>query len=133
MALLQPLADPILAWLKGTTFAAAPAEIFMSLHSSEPPDAGNECTALMGGRIRLTGADFDNPAPSVGVVAREIKNTRALSFGTTTAAVTVKAFGLWSAATGGSMYMSGDVIPDVSLKLGDPSIFSVGDLVIRIG
>jgi hypothetical protein len=133
MAFLQPLADPILNWLKGVTMPAAPAELWLSLHNGEPPTALNEISANVGGRVKVVGADFSTPAQSAGVDAREIVNTRAISFGAANTQTSVRAWGVWSASTGGVMYLSGDVIPDVLLRAQDPALFSTGDLIIRVG
>ncbi len=133
MAILTPLADPILNWLRGTTFGAAPTTIYISLHNGTPPTSVNEVSGNVGGRVAMTSANFTTPADSPGVIARQITNSTAVVFGTCNAELTVTSFGIWSASTAGNFLISGDVVPDVLLRVGDPAIFSIGDLIIRIG
>lgn len=133
MPLLAPVADPILLWLMGQAMPAPPAALYMSLHAQADPAVANEVTAQVGGRVRLLPAMFSTPRDSVGVPGREIANTQAVVFSNATTDLTIRSFAIWTLQTGGNMLLTGDVIPDVLLRQGDPAIFSTGDMILRIG
>lgn len=122
----------MLAWLLGTAFPAAPAELWLALHHDDQPSAANEITGWAGGdRLRVSAADFSAPVDGSGG-GRERRNSRALMLGARSSAQAVKSFGLWTAASGGTLLLSGDVGPDVTVAAGDPAVFLTGDLVLRV-
>ena len=131
VALSQTTEDAVLSWLLGTAFPAPPAQLWLALHSDENPAAGNEIKGWAGGdRLRVSAADFGAAVNATGG-GRQRSNNRALLLGAGSSAQLVKAFGLWDAATGGALLLSGDVGPDVTVAAGDPPVFLTGDLVLR--
>lgn len=133
MPLSAAVADDLLNWLKGTAFPSPPAMLAMSLHTHAVPLANNEVSTQLGGRVAIPASSFSSPGNSVGVQGREIRNVHAIAFGNALTDLSIKSFAIWDAASGGNMLFSGDVIPDVLLKAGDPAVFSTGDLIIRFG
>jgi hypothetical protein len=132
------LSTNILNWLlRNIAMPAPPREIWIGLHSGSTPTNGNEVTASVGGRLMVDPSFFANaPTPVPGVNATEVVNTKAISFGTATVALNVFTFTLWTSSTGSTpaeLLMSGDIIPDVALRVGDPALFSVGDFIVRAG
>ena len=131
MALAQTTEDAILAWLLGTTFPAPPAETWLSLHSDESVGLATQISSWSGGdRVRLTNADF-GAVSSTGDGGRARVNIRALAFGSHTSDQTVRAFGLWDAASGGNLLLVGGIVPDVTIRAGDPPIFLTGDFELK--
>lgn len=131
MALSQTLEDALLGWVLGTPFPAPPSAIWLSLHSGEVPSAGNEIVTWNGGsRLRLTGPDFAaaTTAPTGG---RQRLNARAFMLGASPSSQQVKSFALWDAASGGTILLTGDVVPDVTVNAGDPPVFLTGDLALQ--
>lgn len=138
MAFERTLATSILNWLlRNQAMPAPPSELWIALHSGSTPTVANEVTASVGGRVRVDASFFTSvPAPVVGVTAMELINTRAISFGTAQVALNVFTFTLWTTQAGtvdAELMMSGDVIPDVALRVGDPALFSIGDFIVRVG
>lgn len=131
MALSQTTEDAILAWLLGSPFPAPPRETWLSLHSSETVDGTTEIKGWTGGnRIKLSNADFAAVATtSDGGRARV--NIRALAFGAHANDQTVRAFGLWDDPAGGSLLLVGGVVPDVTIRAGDPPIFLTSDFTLK--
>lgn len=131
MALSHSTEDAILAWLLGTPFPAPPRETWLSLHASETVDSSTEIKGWSGGtRIQLTNADF-------GVVTgtsdggRVRINIRALAFGAHASDQTVRAFGLWDDPAGGNLLLVGGIVPDVTIRAGDPPIFLTNDFALK--
>lgn len=131
MALSQTTEDAILAWLLGTAFPAPPRETWLSLHSSESVDGTTEIRGWSGGdRIRLTAADF-GAVSSTSDGGRARVNLRALAFGAHANDQTVRAFGLWDDPAGGNLLLVGGVVPDVTIRAGDPPIFLTNDFTLK--
>lgn len=131
MPLAQTYQDAVLSWLFGTAFPAPPAQLWLALHSDEAPAAGNEIKGWAGGnRIRVATTDF---SVAVGVAGgRQRSNNKAMMLGVHTAEQTVKAFGLWTDGTAGTLVLTGDVNPNGVIRAGDPPVFLVGDLILRV-
>jgi hypothetical protein len=131
MALAQATEDAVLNWLLGTAFPAPPAQLWLALHSDGIPATGNEIKGWAGGdRVRIAAADF-GPIGNAPGGGRERLNGRAILLGVHTATQTVKSFGLWDAATGGTLLLAGDVSPDCTITAGNPPCFFSGDLSLR--
>lgn len=128
------LQDANLQWFKGTAFPPPPGSLYLSIHAGPEPDLGNEVSALAGGRIQVLSSWFSSPRWLNDVVdgTREIVNNRALIFGLATGPADVESFALWEAETGGTAFISGDVIPDVTVVEGDPVVFLTGAFSIRV-
>jgi hypothetical protein len=145
MGLTVTLQDSLLNWLRGTAFPAAPSQLFLSFHSAALADSGNEVSANLGGRVLLnvpaafsvprdsTAGDPGGPFPAAPSAEplREIVNNTAIITGLASVDTGVASFGLWSAITSGTLWLRGDVIPDVTIVTGNPGVFLAGDLVLR--
>lgn len=134
MALGQTIQDGFLNWLRGTPFPAPPSVVYVSLHSGVPPSLANEVSNLFGGRVLLAPADLAAPVWMNGVVntVREIVNTKGVVYGLASTGVTLAGFALWDAASNGNLLISGSVTPSAAVSAGDPAVFLVGDLKVRI-
>lgn len=128
------LQDANLQWFRGTAFPPPPGTIFLSIHSAAEPSLANEVSYLAGGRIQVLSSWFSAPRWLNDVVdgTREIVNNRAFIFDLATGTADVRSFALSEAEVGGTMFVTGDVIPDVTVTEGDPVVFLTGALSIRV-
>lgn len=134
MALGQLIQDGLLNWLKGDPFPLAPSAVYVSLHSGNPATGVNEVSGTLGGRVELAAVNFSSNAWMDSVVGgiREMVNTTGVVFDLAATGVTVEGFALWDAPTGGNLLISGSVTPPSTVTAGDPVVFLVGDLKVRI-
>lgn len=130
MAKSNYLEEAITAWIKGTTFPAAPTSVFVGLFSSSPTDtgvAGTEVTTSVrpAGRVAVSfGA-----AAQVGGAA-QIANNVAVDFGDSAAVATISHFALFSLVSGGNMLYHAALNTARSVQIGDSLLFPVGDLSV---
>lgn len=99
-------------WVKGTTFPAAPANLYVALFSADPTDAGvltNEVTTTVrtAGRVAVPSSGWSAITTTSGTSA--ITNSAIVEFGAAAGAATVTFFGLFDAATAGNMIGSGSI------------------------
>lgn len=139
MAFSQYLADSILGWVKGTTFPAAGANVFISIHSGDPGTTGtsaditNSVTGLTN-RIAIASSAFTAAGNASGG-GREITNTGVVQITSNAANATVLTashFGVWNAQTGGNFLASGALTTPVNVQSGDTVQFNIGALAIRV-
>jgi hypothetical protein len=92
------LGDQVLDWLKGTTFDAAPADVYAALYNGDPAGAGTEVT----GTVNLT-----RQAISFGAIAaRAMSNNADIAFGTANSGATATYFAIFDASSGGNLLFS---------------------------
>lgn len=106
------LETQLLNWLRGTTFPAAPATIYVSLHTGDPGETGaNEhgATASYSRKAIVLGAG--NPA----------SNASAVDFNTATAdySAPITHGGIWDAASGGNFLGGGALPASRTIRSGD--------------
>jgi hypothetical protein len=139
MAFSQYLASQVLSWVKGTTFASALSNVYVSIHTGDPGTAGtsNDVTSTVTGsanRTAVSSAAFSSVAAASGG-GFEITNTGTVQI--TTSAVngspqTLTHFGIWNAATAGNFLASGSLTSSVSVQSGDTVQFNIGAMAIRV-
>lgn len=133
MAASTYLGDTILNWLRGTAFAAAPSGLYVSIHSADPGGAGTTgdvTTAVLGGRVQLLQANLGSPAASAEG-GRQISNVAALTLTSSAlASATLTHYGVWTASSGGSFLVSGQLTAPVAAVTGDILRFAAGQLII---
>lgn len=121
----------ILNWVKGTTFATAPTNVYVALFSSDPTDAGTgtevTTTVHSGGRVAAT---FGTIATLGG--SSSISNSAVVDFGASAGAVTVSHFGLYDASSSGNLIMFGPLTASKTLAAGDEAKFNTGDLTLTV-
>lgn len=134
MALDLTLQNGVLNWLRGNTFPAPPANLYLSLHSDTVAGSNAEVSADLGGRIAIDQQFLSSPTFLDGQTSgtRQIVNSQAFLSGLAGTTVQVKSFAIWDAASGGNRLIYGTVNPEVTVQAGDPAIFLQGDLSLRI-
>lgn len=109
--------DMVLNWIKGSAFGAPPDDVYVALFDGDP-DATTSPGSEITGTLGLT-----RQSPMFGaIVNRYMLNTNKIEFGAPSADVTVAAFALYDAPTGGNR---------ITLKvLAVPSTFTSGTPII---
>jgi hypothetical protein len=118
-----------LNWLKGTTYPAAPATVYVALFTVTPTDAGGG-TEVTGGSYARIGITSSTGWSSISGTPEQISNGAIVTFATPTANWgTVIAIGIYDAVTAGNLLywvtMSGQTI-----NTGVITSFAVGALII---
>lgn len=123
-----------LNWLRGTTFPAALANVYISHHTADPGSSGvnsDVSTALAGGRTTLATSSLSAPAASASG-GFQVSNTATVTASNSAAsAQTITHIGLWDAATGGNFITYGLLSPAAVIATGDVYRFATGQIVIR--
>lgn len=110
-----------------------PATLYVSLHTADPTDAGTGPEVSGGAYARVAVANATNfSAPTSGSGGQQVSNSVDIVFSTPTANWgTVTYFGIWTAATAGSMLYSGPLDTPRTINTGDQApTFAAGTLQI---
>jgi hypothetical protein len=139
MGLSPFLQDAGLNWLRGTAFPAAPAELWLALHSGTPAASGNE----VGNRVLVPISKLGTPrngsreplpqdpwVPGNGEL-REITNIEVINSDLLVDDSRLGAFSFWDAAAGGTLILRGRLQQEVSVFAGDVFTLEPGDLLLR--
>jgi len=129
------LEDAITAWINGTTFPAAPANVYLALYNNSPSDAGNSGTELT---TTLTGS-----ANRIGIAANQwtrvtggtasITNTNAITITASAAGnATATHFGVFDAQTAGNLLFHGALTASKTITTGDEVKFNAASLTLNI-
>ena len=121
--------NAILNFLKGTTFPAAPAAVYVGLFNGDPTDAGSggaEVTTA----IRTAG----RVAATFGTITGDtsIANSADVDFGAAAGAATASHFGLFTAASGGQLLASGALAASQSIAATNLVKFATGALTVTV-
>lgn len=130
MALSEYTRSKLLNWIKGTAFGAAPANVYISLHSSDPGLTGaGEISATATGYARKVIAPSGWNAPSDSGIDKVMDQVATVDFGPATNSVgwDVNFFGVWDATTAGN-FLWGGVTTSRQVAQNDHYIFDPGDL-----
>ena len=132
----QYLENALLNWLKGTTFPAAPATVYVALFTTAPSnDTGSGAVEVSGGsyaRAAITTSSGWSAISGGGSSAtpEQISNGSTVTFATPTANWgTVVAIGLYDASTAGNL-LYWNTITNQTINSGVQASFAVGALVI---
>jgi hypothetical protein len=137
MPFSQYLAYNLLNWHRGTAMPAAPATIYISLHSSLPGPNGTQgdvTVATVGGRGSIASANWSAPTSVVAgsTTSFESSNTAVVTLSSSAVgAATITYFGCWDAATAGNFLEYGTLTSPLAIAVGDAVRFSVAGLVLK--
>tara|TARA_B100000212_G_scaffold337381_1_gene312134 strand:- start:11073 stop:11495 length:423 start_codon:yes stop_codon:yes gene_type:complete len=139
MAFSQYFATQVLSWVKGSPFPTALTNVYITLHSSDPGDAGSngDVTSTITGttnRTQISSAALGSVAGASGG-GFEITNTGVVQLTTSannTSPITVTHFGVWDAASGGNFLASGQLTSSVDVEVGDTVQFNIGAMAVRV-
>ena len=140
MAFSQYLATKVLSWYKNTSFPTQLSNVYVSLHTADPGEAGStgDATASIvggaGNRVGIAAANLGSVTTASGGGFQitnssvcQITNNAANSSG-----ITVTHFGIWDAASSGNFLASGTLTTNVDVQLGDTVQFNIGAMAIKV-
>ncbi|HAX04203.1 MAG TPA: hypothetical protein DCX77_00880 [Acidimicrobiaceae bacterium] len=138
MAFSQYFATQVLSWVKGAPFPTALSNVYISLHSSDPGDAGanGDVTSTITNSANRTQISSAALSAVVGASGGgfEVTNTGVVQLTTSannTSPITVTHFGVWDAASGGNFLASGALTSSVDVEVGDTVQFNIGAMAVR--
>lgn len=137
MAFASYLSTAVLNWLKGTTFPAAGATLYVTIHTADPGLTGStgDATATVrgtSGRVSVTATAFTTPSAGGGGI--QMSNTGVIQItanAQNVATQRITHFGLWDANSAGNFLCSGQLTTAVDVVLNDTVQFNIGALIIR--
>ena len=112
-------ANAFLNWLRGTTFPAAPTDVYMALFNGNPTSGGTEVTTTIrvAGRVAI---DYDV------VASRSITNATDIDYGEAAGGATITYLGVYDAASAGNLLGYTPLDNNRTVVAGDPVIFLAG-------
>lgn len=130
----QYLENALLNWMKGTTFPAAPATVYVALFTTAPTDdSGAGAVEVSGGSYARAGITTSTGWSSISgapSAAAQISNGSTVTFTTPTANWgTITAIGVYDSSIGGNL-LYWNTITSQTINSGVQASFSVGALVI---
>jgi hypothetical protein len=129
----QYLENACLNWLRGTTFPAAPATLYLALFTTPPVNGVDSAAVEVSGnnysRLAVTSTDFAAPT---GSAPASTHNTPSEVMATPSGAWgAVTGWGLYDASSGGNLLAYG-TFASVSPTTGDTVEFLTGALVVTV-
>ena len=127
------LEDSIInAVFRGTTFPAAPANVYVALFTAAPSDSGGGTEVTGGSYTRVAVTTSGGWAATSGGNGRTY-NLSTISFPTATATWgTIVAFGIFDASTNGNLLFYGNLVFSRAVNNGDSVLFQAGQLQITV-
>mgnify|MGYP001136494454 FL=1 len=139
MAFSQYFATQVLNWVKGSPFPTALANVYVSLHSSDPGTAGTsgDVTNTITNSVNRTTISSSALSTVAGASGGgfEVTNTGVVQLTTSannTTPINVTHFGVWDAASGGNFLASGQLTSSVDVELGDTVQFNINAMSVRV-
>jgi hypothetical protein len=135
-SLAKTLADDMCNWFKGTTFGtAAPATTYVALLTTNPTKNDGtglvECSDTGYARLAITSSSgWSAISTNADNIHEEISNAAALTFGAAVASYTVVGLAVYSALTGGTLYMYGAVTSQ-AVAIGNQYQIAIGSLILE--
>ena len=122
------LEDQILNWIKGTSFASAPVNVYVALFNGDPTDTGTggtEVTTIIrpAGRVTVTFGALSGGSMS---------NNAIIDFGNSAGSTTVDHVAIYDAVSSGNLLMHGALTSSKSVMTSDPVSFPIGDLTLAV-
>lgn len=120
----------ILDWIRGTSFPAAPATVYVGLSTADPTEDGSGLAEpSTGNGYARQAMAFD--AVVQGADAATITNSASVSFGPATASWgTVTHFAIFDAVTGGNMLRHAALTASRAVASGDTATYAAGALTL---
>lgn len=127
-------ADRLLNWIKGTTFPAAPANLFVGLFSTAPTtnaSSGTEVSGSSYARQTVASSAWSAISQNADTIHDQISNSNAITFPVvTTSSYTVLAVGIWDAATVGNM-LYWQTVTSQAVSVGNQYQIAIGALLVE--
>lgn len=134
-ATAKTLADDLLNWIKGTTFTAAPANLYIGLFSTVPTAntaSGTEVSGSSYARQTVASTAWSAISQNADTIHDQISNSNAITFpAVTTTPYTVVGVGIWDAATVGNLlfYLA---VTSQAVSVGNSYQIAVAALIVEV-
>lgn len=134
-ATAKTLADDILNWVKGTTFTAAPANLYVGLFSTTPTantGSGTEISGSSYARQAVASSAWSAISQNADTIHDQISNSNAITFpAVTTSGYTVVGVGVWDAATAGNLLWY-QAVTSQAVAVGNQYQIASGQLTLEV-
>ena len=128
------MADKILGWIKGTTFTAAPATLYVGLFSTTPTanvSSGTEVTGSSYARQAVASTAWSAISQAADTIHDQITNSNAITFpAVTTTGYTVVGVGIWDAASAGNLLYY-QAVTSQAVAVGNQYVIAAGALSVQ--
>lgn len=125
--------NAIVNWMRGTTFPAVPANLYVSLHTADVTDAGTGTEVSGGSYARVAVATAVGSWDATSGTDGFTENTGAITFPTASGSWgTITHFGIWDAVSGGNLIFHGALTASKTVGSGDTVSFPAESLEITI-
>lgn len=128
MSLSNYTENAILNWFKGTTFPAAPGNIYVGLFNGDPGEAGSG-----GSEVTTTIRAAGRPSVTFGAISGgAISNSGIVDFGAAAGGASATHFALFDAASAGNLLASAALDNIRTVATGNAVTFEAGalDLIV---
>ena len=134
-ATAKTLADDILNWVKGTTFTAAPANLYVGLFSTTPTantGSGVEVSGSSYARQTVASTAWSAISQSADTIHDQITNSNAITFpAVTTTSYTVVGVGVWDASSAGNLLFY-QAVTSQAVAVGNQYQIAAGQLALEV-
>ncbi len=129
------LADSVLSWIKGTTFPAAPANLYVGLFSTVPTantGSGTEISGNAYARQTVASTAWSAISQNADTIHDQISNSNAITFpAATPAGYTVVGVGIWDAATVGNLLFY-QAVTSQAVAIGNQYQIAASALIVEV-
>jgi hypothetical protein len=125
--------DSIAQWIKGTTFPAAPSNLYVGLFTVSPSDSGGGTELTIGqygyARATVASSAWDETTPTT-LVANHNDITFSVNTGTDWG--TIVAVGIFDAASGGNLIWWSAATTQKTIQVNDQYVIKSGALTLTL-
>lgn len=131
----KTLADNVLGWMRGTTFPAAPANLYVGLFLTTPTantGSGTEVSGSSYARQAVASSAWSTISQNADTIHDQISNSNAITFpAVTTTGYTVVGVGIYDALTVGNLlfYIA---VTSQAVAVGNQYSIASGSLVVEV-
>lgn len=129
------LADQVLNLIKGSTFVAAPANLFIGLFSTVPTAntaSGTEVSGSAYARQTVASTAWSAVSQNADTIHDQISNSNAITFPAVTGSpYTVTGVGVWDAATNGNLWYY-QAVTSQAVAVGNQYQIAAAQLVVEV-
>lgn len=128
-------ADYCLSWVKGTTFPAAPANLYIGLFSTTPTantGSGTEVSGSSYARQTVASTAWSTISQNADTIHDQITNSNAITFpAVTSTPYTVTGIGVWDASSAGNLLWY-QAVTSQAVSVGNQYQVAAGQLALEV-
>ncbi|MDE1904970.1 MAG: hypothetical protein KGH75_00785 [Rhodospirillales bacterium] len=134
-ATAKALADDLLSWIKGVTFPAAPANLYIGLFSTTPTantGSGTEVSGSSYARQTVASSAWSAISQNADTIHDQISNSNAITFpAVTTSSYTVTGIGIWDASSAGNLLFY-QAVTSQAVSVGNQYQVAAAALIVEV-